>query len=185
MKVFFDFEFTGLTQKTTPISLGLVSEKGRTFYAEFNDFDPNQITEWVTDNVLPNLRFKLDFSSTPELDYEHHAMKSGRSSVAACLSNWLAQFKTVEMWGDVLAYDWVLFCQLFGGALSLPGNVQYIPMDLATYLALNGYDPDIDRAMFAESNEGAAHNALVDARLIKACYEKLTRIIEEGKGIGL
>ena len=39
MKVFFDTEFTGLHRNTTLISIGLVSEDGRTFYAEFNDYD--------------------------------------------------------------------------------------------------------------------------------------------------
>jgi DNA polymerase III epsilon subunit-like protein len=32
-KIFFDTEFTGLHQKTTLISIGLVSECGKTFYA--------------------------------------------------------------------------------------------------------------------------------------------------------
>lgn len=39
MKVFWDFEFTGLHQHTTPISLGCITEDGQTFYAEFVDFD--------------------------------------------------------------------------------------------------------------------------------------------------
>jgi hypothetical protein len=34
-KIFFDTEFTGLHQGTTLISIGLISECGKTFYAEF------------------------------------------------------------------------------------------------------------------------------------------------------
>lgn len=37
MKIFFDTEFTGLHKDTTLISLGMISEDGRRFYAEFND----------------------------------------------------------------------------------------------------------------------------------------------------
>ena len=35
-KIFFDTEFTGLHQKTTLISIGLIAETGETFYAELN-----------------------------------------------------------------------------------------------------------------------------------------------------
>jgi hypothetical protein len=37
-KIFFDTEFTGLHQGTTLISIGLISECGKTFYAEFTDY---------------------------------------------------------------------------------------------------------------------------------------------------
>ena len=37
MKIFFDTEFTGLHKNTTLISIGLVAENGKKFYAEFND----------------------------------------------------------------------------------------------------------------------------------------------------
>ena len=40
-KVFFDMEFTGLHKNTTLISIGLVSECGKKYYAEFNDYDLN------------------------------------------------------------------------------------------------------------------------------------------------
>jgi len=38
-KIFFDTEFTGLHQNTTLISIGLISECGKTFYAELTDYD--------------------------------------------------------------------------------------------------------------------------------------------------
>lgn len=46
-KLFFDFEFTGLRQNTTPISLGVYAENGHTFYAEFTDYDKDQIDDWL------------------------------------------------------------------------------------------------------------------------------------------
>ena len=39
MKLFFDTEFTGLHKDTTLVSIGIVSEDGKKFYAEFTDFD--------------------------------------------------------------------------------------------------------------------------------------------------
>lgn len=55
MKLFFDMEFTGLRQNTTPISIGIVSEDGKRFYAEFTDYDESQCDEWIKDNVIKNL----------------------------------------------------------------------------------------------------------------------------------
>ena len=44
-KIFFDAEFTGLHQKTTLISIGFISECGKTFYAELTDYDKSQIND--------------------------------------------------------------------------------------------------------------------------------------------
>ena len=57
MKLFFDTEFTGLRQNTTPISLGIVSEDGKKFYAEFVDYDRNQCSDWILENVIRNMKF--------------------------------------------------------------------------------------------------------------------------------
>ena len=48
-KLFFDTEFTGLHKNTTLISIGIISEDGKTFYAELNDYDINQISDdnWI------------------------------------------------------------------------------------------------------------------------------------------
>lgn len=39
LKVYYDAEFTGLNRNTDLISIGLVSEYGNYFYAEFIDYD--------------------------------------------------------------------------------------------------------------------------------------------------
>lgn len=57
MKVFFDTEFTGLHKDTTLISIGAISEDGRTFYAELNDYDESQVDDWIRENVINNLQF--------------------------------------------------------------------------------------------------------------------------------
>lgn len=49
MKVFFDTEFTGLHQHTTLVSIGMVAEDGRNFYAELTDFDQTQANDWIRD----------------------------------------------------------------------------------------------------------------------------------------
>lgn len=55
MKLFFDTEFTGLHKDTTLISIGIVSEDGRRFYAELTDYNENQCNKWINENVVKNL----------------------------------------------------------------------------------------------------------------------------------
>lgn len=55
MNLFFDCEFTGLHKDTTLISLGIVAEDGRKFYAEFAGYDRYQCDEWIEENVISNL----------------------------------------------------------------------------------------------------------------------------------
>ena len=171
MRVFLDSEFTGLVSGAELISIGLISQDGRTFYAELNDYDAKNINDWLRENVITHLRF-TEFRSNPRLDLEHHAMKTSRFDVSNALSEWLAQWDKVEIWGDCIAYDWVLFCGLFGGAMKIPSNVYYIPFDIATLFYVRGIDPDISRVEYAGASE-AKHNALHDAKIIRSCYLRL------------
>ena len=162
VKVFFDTEFTGLHQGTTLISFGAVADSGEEIYFEMKDYSREQLDDWLRDNVIAN----LVGAPVPQFD---------TPTAAAHLKNWLSQFEHVEMWSDCLAYDWVLFNQLFGGAFSIPKNVFYIPFDICTLFKMRGIDPDINREAFANMS-GSKHNALWDAQIIKACYERLTSI---------
>jgi hypothetical protein len=180
MKVFFDCEFTGLHQHTTLISLGCVAENGMQFYAEATDYDRGQVNRWIQENVIDH----LFLVPTPDTDLPtitadkigNVSIIGARFQIAIMFKNWISKFKDVEMWGDVYAYDWVLFCELFDAediAERLPRNIYYIPFDLATLMKIKGIDPDISREEFSGIENLAKHNALDDARIIKACYEKL------------
>lgn len=171
MRIFFDCEFTGLHQGTTLISIGLIAENGTTFYAEFLDYDRSQIDQWLQDNVIANLVGDAQRQATCS-PTELFVVESG-SEICKYLEAWLKQFESVEMWSDCLAYDWVLFCQLWGGALKVPEWIYYIPFDLCTLFKIRGIDPDISREAFADIEAVGKHNALHDARVIKACYFKV------------
>lgn len=56
MNLFFDCEFSGLRKNTTLISIGIVAENGKKFYAEFSDYDREQCDDWITENVIKHLR---------------------------------------------------------------------------------------------------------------------------------
>jgi|SRR3972149_2144130 len=188
-KVFFDTEFSGLHQNTTLISIGLISECGKTFYAELNDYDKTQIDDWLQVNVINNLKFKepktgedeyyvatrSDENKAPNDLYKSYSLelRDNKRVVSFQLLQWLEQFEKVEMWSDCLAYDWVLFNQLFGHAFNIPKNVYYIPFDISTMFKLKGIDADISRKEFSGLTTEVEHNSLSDTKMIKACYNKL------------
>lgn len=186
-KIFFDTEFTGLHQGTTLISIGLVSECGKTFYAELTDYDKSQIDEWLQENVIEKLSNQLMLNNSYE-GTENIRCKCNTDLLRLYLTKWLSQFNQVEIWSDCLSYDWVLFNQIFEHAFNIPKNVYYIPFDICTMFKLKGIDPDISREEFAGTehlklmspqHEGLSkHNALWDAYVICACYNKLNTVAQ-------
>lgn len=182
MKVFFDTEFTGLHEDTTLISIGLVDENDRTFYAELTDYARGQVDDWIKDNVLANLSLSIGPGEYLRKTGTDNNVKciGRRVEIAHELARWLSVYDRVEMWGDCLAFDWFLFCGLFGHAFNIPKNVHYIPLDICTLFWIGGLDPDLDREHYAGVSEddewvgppGKKHNALWDARVIKACHKQ-------------
>lgn len=173
-RIFFDCEFTGLHQKTTLISIGLISDCGKKFYAEFTDYDKSQIDDWIKENVIN----KLLFTEIQKQDGNNRICIDGyvgdSEFIKKHLSEWLSQFEFIEMWSDCLCYDWVLFCQIFGHAFNIPKQIYYIPFDLSTLFKVKNINPDISREEFANfKSKNQKHNALFDAEIIKICYEKL------------
>ena len=196
-KLFLDTEFTGLHQATTLISLGIISECGKTFYAEFTDYDRSQLNDWLEENIIPNTWVAVHepITSMGEVVGDSrwadvHVFGSS-DYIKPFLEKWLSQFEKIVIWSDCLAYDWVLFNQIWGHAFSIPENVYYIAMDICTLFEMNDIDPDISREEYSEIdmllkyslvtnfkrldvNGLRKHNALWDAFIIRECYKKLT-----------
>ena len=196
MKIFFDCEFTGLHKNTTLISIGLISEDNKTFYAELNDYDKTQVDDWIKENVINNLLFK-----EPGVDEDEHyiatrskdnpigndlyasysiELRGSIDKIKQELTQWLKQFNSVELVSDVCYYDMVLFADIFGHAFNLPNNVGSACYDINQSIS-DYYKIDINKA-FDMSREvivkeagkeinGDKHNSLYDAKVIKEIYE--------------
>lgn len=178
--IFYDAEFTGLHQNSSLISIGLITEQGQQFYAEFSDYNRSQLDGWLQANVLPYCRW-LSMSSPPseviiERQPAHWCCFGSRQEVSKLLAEWLAQFEAVQIWADCHAYDWVLFCELFGGSQHLPQQVSYMALDITTLFAAAGLSPQTDRQQYAQMRI-KQHNALQDAQLAMACYQKLQTML--------
>ena len=149
MKLFFDTEFTGLSKDTTLISVGVVSEDKRKFYAEFTDYNHSKLTSWVKENVINHLLFRLpepgesyyysasraefnfpgsDFYSAWNLE-----LNGTKKIIYESINHWLTQFDEVQFISDVCHYDFVLMVDLLtngGTALDLPENISAVCHDL-------------------------------------------------------
>lgn len=182
-RIFFDTEFTGLHQKTTLVSIGLIADSGKQFYAELNDFDKTQIDDWLQENVIDNLDMQTSRAGITRR-YEHldkTVYFGDIKGLKNALTEWFSEFGEVEIWTDCLVYDWMLFNEIFGHAFNIPKNVYYIPFDICTVFKDSNIDPDINREEFAfegeEPKDAKKHNALWDAIVIKKCFERLNYIL--------
>lgn len=198
MNIFFDTEFTGLHKNTTLISLGCVAEDGKTFYAEFDDYAQGQCNDWIKENVIRNLKIaekRIDrwshYVPAPLPDSSVNALKDGycpnmkgsKTEVRDEFVQWLLQFDSVQFVSDVSHYDFVLLIDLFGTAFDLPENVSAschdINQDIAKHYGITeseAFDKSREEIVSETSGKpmpGDKHNALYDARVIKAIYEKL------------
>lgn len=159
----------------------MATDTGEKFYAEFTDFEPAKLSEWVKENVIAH--FSLQKSN--HSDAANIEIKGDEGKIVSAIKIWLGQFKEegedvpIQFWGDSPAWDWILFCELFGGSFKRPANIHYMCMDLATVFQMKGYDPDFERKKFLLENgedvPGPQHNALYDTLVTKKCYEILNQ----------
>ena len=180
MKIFFDFEFTGLTMRTTPISLGLVTEDGHKFYAEFNDYDKAQCDDWINENVISKLLYNDDFLYLEnDKDNKKTIIKNDKKSISESLHQWLKQFKDIEFWGDCVAYDWLLMIDLLGMGKPMrkfPNNFSsYQAYDIFTVLKMEYYNPKKNRHEILNIENTGQHNALYDAEITMKLYNRFVK----------
>lgn len=188
MNLFFDMEFTGLHKNTTPISIGIVSEDGKRFYAEFTDYDESQCSEWIKENVINNLKFELEMGEHFwEREYDGNVETfCDKECVSYWLDKWLSQFDTIQFVSDVCHYDFVLLIDLLtngGTALDLPANISAVCHDInqdiaqhyhiSDHRAFNMSREDImsDVCNRKDFVKGDKHNSLYDAKVIRSIWK--------------
>lgn len=144
MILFLDTEFTDFAAPDL-ISIGLVAEDGREFYAERSDFDRANCSGFVKKAVLPRL------AGTPD------AVRT-RDQLREDLASWLSQLRSATQTLVAFDYagDWTLFCDALGG--SAPAWLE--PLPVGELLAENLPERLLE--------DHAAHNALEDARALRA-----------------
>lgn len=158
MRYWFDTEFIEDGQTIDLLSIGIVAEDGREFYAEVQDADLSRANEWVQANVIPSLwHLKLD-----KREYNRWTRDGGRGGllvrkrIAQEIVIWIGEDKP-EFWGYYADYDWVVLCQLFGTMMDLPKGWPMYCRDIKQLC------DDLGNPKLPEQGKGE-HHALADAK---------------------
>jgi len=149
-RYFYDTEFIEDGRIIDLVSIGVVDENGREFYAVSTEYDDARAVPWVRRNVLDRLPSPSD-----------RAWRS-RERIRADLYEFLVEpvrgrsGETIELWAWYAAYDHVALAQLWGAMPALPREIPRFTKDLRQL-----WD-DLGRPTLPDADD--RHDALVDAR---------------------
>lgn len=165
MKYFFDTEFCEKPNTIEFLSIGIISEDGRSFYAENSEADLSKCNGWVKKNVIPKLTYK---NSNPVIKSQPNfvSMYGNTKTIKKELLKFINCNKP-EFWAFFCSYDWVVFCWIFGALIDLP---EHFPMYCNDLKQLSAF---LSNPKFRELDNNAEHNALEDAIWNRDYYEFL------------
>ena len=150
VRFFYDLEFGDTRREVTLVSVGVVAEDGREYYAVSSEFDPLAVHPWVADNVLPQLPPSSTWKS--------------RSRIAAELEDFFGDEPVWWAWYG--AYDHVALCQLWGAMPELPRAFPRFTLDVRQLWEHLGRPA-------LPAQESGLHDALADARHVRVKYEAM------------
>lgn len=154
MKFWFDTEFLEDGCSIQLISIGVVSEDGRSYYAETPDaMKLARSTEWLEHNVAPYLTCRFD---------KRHIYE--RWQIAEALRAFMGE--KPEIWAYYADYDWVALCQLHGRMIDLPKGWPMYCRDVKQ-LADSLGNPELPKQV------GVEHHAMSDATWTKEAWQFL------------
>lgn len=170
MKYFFDTEFIEDGKTIDLISIGIVAEDGRKYYAEFLDCNLSRASDWVKENVVPHLwsrpsnHKKFEKSAINGISCEFLPRdKIAKSILRFCDPD---KYGEPEFWAYYADYDWVALCQLFGTMMDLPKGWPMYCRDIKQICDMAG-NPKLPDQKTQE------HHALEDALWAKDAWSFL------------
>lgn len=158
MKYWIDTEFIAKPFKLDLISIGVVAEDGREFYAESNEVDWVKARPWTLENVRPQLDGKG--ISCEQIGYDLYAFTD--------------HDERPTFWGYFPAFDWLAMVGLFGALEELPFHWPQLCLDIKQW-AIELGDPQLPL------QEGARHH--LDARWTKEAWMFLAGLHPEAPSV--
>lgn len=164
MKLFIDTEFSSLRKQVSRlISIGVIAEDGRDFYAELPTHTWKfQCSAFVLETVEPILWYG-NYSMTP-------------AELSDRLRDWLRQFDAVEIVTDSPDWDFWFLALVFevDRAAGWPANVARQPLrfDPESATLHDAQDLAARQAFedFWEDKKNFRHHALTDAKALRAAW---------------
>lgn len=185
MKYFIDCEFIDKPFNLQLISIGIVCEDGREYYAVSSEYNYYDADEWVKENVIKPIyadymktATKEDISWYADITFFQRPDNNASKMSYACAKNFYQIQREIldfigddipEFYGYYSSYDWVLFCGIFGRMLDLPKNWPMFINDLKVIQKLIGV---------SNFTANDIHNALDDARWMFEFYKYLNKRIK-------
>jgi hypothetical protein len=144
-RYFYDCEFIEDGHVIDLVSIGMVDEHGREFYAVSTEFDDSRALPWVRRNVLDKLPSPADRA--------WRSRERIRDDIFAFMTE---PGEEIELWAWYAAYDHVVLAQLWGAMPALPREIPRYTKDLRQRWDDLGQPP--------LPTASGRHDALVDAR---------------------
>lgn len=169
----YDTEFLDDGRTIELISIGIIAEDGREYYAVSYDMPIDRIRrhDWLCENVVPGLPLSGGMHYLPgsrdwvfSLDYRDTRVKP-RLVIANEVRDFLLAEDAPELWANYAAYDHVALAQLWGPMANLPGGIPMFTRDIQQVAHRVG-------ATLPTQADGL-HNALEDARHNMVCLRYL------------
>ena len=164
MRYFYDTEFIEDGSTIELISIGIVAEDGREYYAVSTEFDGTRAGQFVRTQVLPKLppRESDVWKPLRQITDEVHKFLHTDGT-------------RPHLWAWVGDYDHVVLAQLFGEMKDLPQDMPRFTYELKQYWEFAG------RPSLPAVPKGN-HDALVDARHNLAKFRACAQVLPLSKG---
>ncbi len=183
MRFWFDTEFIEDGRTIDLVSIGIVAEDGREYYAVSKEFNRVNFfgNEWLAQNVAPHLPWSRSQEPltwvTAEPDFSTGYWKT-RAEIAYDILNFCNPqiYDRPEFWAYYADYDWVALCQLFGRMIDLPRGWPRYCRDIKQEADRK---QEVLRVRFPKyrlqlpEQIDSEHHALADARWNKIAWEYL------------
>lgn len=181
MRVWYDWEFLEDGRTIDPISIGMVAEDGREYYAVFQNIMSGPLYSricrhsWLMENVVRQLplvpnSYKLPtfrYAGSYRIDRMNPAVKT-KPIIRSEIRQFLAAAVPTELWGYYAAYDHVCLAQLFGPMVDCPDAMPMVTFDIVQLCATLGRSESS-----LPKDPQNVHNALADARWHRDAYRAL------------
>lgn len=157
------------------ISIGIVCEDGREYYAVSNEFDEDDADEWVKKNVIAKLptEYVKPRKSEQQIKAELLEFFGYKPEFTDYGSDMITKDKNIEIYAYYADYDWVLFCSIFGRMIDLPNGMPMYCRDLKQLLDERELKKDWTEKNCPQSDN--EHDALDDAKWNKRLHDVIMK----------
>jgi len=154
------------------ISIGIVSDDGREYYAVSKEYNFNKADSWVKQNVILPIYKAQNPAIKEQFSFKgfHKIVGKSLETIKKEILQFIGKGRP-DFYGYFCDYDWVLFCSIFGRMVDLPGNWPMFCRDIHQ-MRLDADLSDVWKSANAPDPTGE-HNALIDARWNRDLYYKI------------